>query len=302
VLFLWNTTLKRVIVPSSAESSIHQLSAMQNGGSTSSRGPLLAFTLIELVIVIAIIAVLIGLLLAAMEKARHKGYIDACASNLRQIGQAITMYSNENRGNYPRTIYVAGATPVAGTGATAVDAFHGAVSPNDVTAPLWLLARNQKLPTKIFICPYSDVNEFEVDLGDPSTQANFTKYTKNLGYSYANPYPDDAAVAKGYKLTSKIGANFPVMADLNPGVSAQRKADPFLPTPTSGASDMKYANSENHEREGENVLFGDGHVVYVLNPFCGVSQDNIYTPQNTPKPIQFASPANASDSILLPVD
>jgi prepilin-type processing-associated H-X9-DG protein len=65
---------------------------------------------------------------------------------------------------------------------------------------------------------------------------------------------------------------------------------------------MKFANSENHEREGQNVLFGDGHVTYVPNPFCGVSQDNIYTAQNVAKPTQFASPANASDSILLPVD
>ncbi len=261
-----------------------------------------AFTLIELVIVIAIIAVLMGLLLAAMEVARHKGYIDACASNLRQIGQAITMYANDNHGNYPRTIYVAGAPPVAGTGAAAQDAFRGGVAANDVTAPLWLLARNQKLPPKIFICPYNDVNEFEIDPGNPATQANFTNYAKNLGYSYANPYPDDSAVAKGYKLTGKTGANFAIMADLNPGVSTLRKADVFRPNATSAKSDMMMANSENHEREGQNVLFGDGHVVYVPNPFVGVNQDNIYTAQGATKPNLMVSPANAKDSVLLPLD
>ena len=261
------------------------------------------FTLIELLVVIGIIGLLLGFLLPAMEKARHKAYIDACASNLRQCGQALSMYCNENHGFYPRTVYVPGAAVVAGTGATSRDAFvGGGVQANDVTAPLWLLCRVERLPAKMFVCPYNDVNEFEEDKGRPAEQANFTAYGKNLGYSYANPYPDDAAVAKGYKLTNRVGAAFAVMADLNPGVSVARKADPFLPTPTSPMSDMRKANSENHEQEGENVLYGDGHVVYSLTVFCGAGGDNIYTAQGHGKPDQMASPGGAGDSILLPVD
>src|SRR5262245_39869710 len=44
-----------------------------------------------------------------------------CASNLRQIGMAIAGYANENRGLFPRTTYVGGATvtPTWGTGASA---------------------------------------------------------------------------------------------------------------------------------------------------------------------------------------
>src|SRR5262245_55351851 len=104
------------------------------------------FTLIEVLVVIAIIAILIGILLPVMEKVRHKGYIDACASNLRQLGQALTMYSNDNHGNYPRTIYVAGAPIVAGTGVVATDPFiSGGPGPNDLTAAIWLLVRTQKL-------------------------------------------------------------------------------------------------------------------------------------------------------------
>jgi prepilin-type N-terminal cleavage/methylation domain-containing protein len=262
-----------------------------------------AFTLIELLVVIGIIGLLLAFLLPAMEKARHKAYIDACASNLRQIGQALSLYSNENHGHYPRTLYVPGAPVTAGTGATAADPFlPNSVSANDVTAPLWLLARVEKLPTKLYVCPYNDVNEFEADAARPDAQANFTKYAKNLGYSYANPYPDDAAASKGYKLTGKTVPSFAVMADLNPGLSVPRKADPFLPTPTSPTSEMRYANSDNHEREGENVLFADGHVIYSITPFCGAADDNIYTAQGAAKPNLLASPAGPTDSVLLPAD
>jgi prepilin-type N-terminal cleavage/methylation domain-containing protein/prepilin-type processing-associated H-X9-DG protein len=260
-----------------------------------------AFTLIEILVVIGIIGLLMGFLLPTMEKARHKGYIQACASNLRQIGQALSIYSNENHGFYPRTAYVAGQAPVAGSAAAGVtDPL--ALPANDVTAPLWLLARAEHLPTQVFMCPYNDVNEFEADKGDPQKQANFTNYAKNLGYSYANPYPDAAAVSKGYKLTNKVPAGFTLMADLNPGVSANRKSDVFLPNPKSPTTEMRYGNSENHEREGQNVLFADGHVTYSLTPFVGIGDDNVYTSQAAAKPTVMASPAGPGDSVLLPVD
>jgi prepilin-type N-terminal cleavage/methylation domain-containing protein len=81
-----------------------------------------AFTLVELLVVIGIIAILVGILLPTLNMARQRAYNVQCLSNLRACGQVLHLYASQNRGYFPPMSLQSPETLVAGGLITGADA------------------------------------------------------------------------------------------------------------------------------------------------------------------------------------
>ncbi len=243
-----------------------------------------AFTLVELLLVIAIIAVLIALLIPALSGVREQANRIKCMANLRSIGQAMHLYANDNRNQYPRTIYNDGSFPYSFYDEARPDPFSGPnLHVNDVTAGMFLLVRYRMLKLENFLCPSSNQELDRVFTAGgqeipPTQRSNFRKThpgSGTLSYAFANQYPVTHYYRdslRDFKHSPTAPAENAIAGDRNDGIDRYRTTNPDAPR-----EDIKAMNSRNHRSEGQNVLFNDGSVQWCKTPFVGYARDNIYT-------------------------
>jgi hypothetical protein len=125
----------------------------------------------DVLVLALVLALLSGALIAATTELDEKARRIACAGNLREIGRAMVLYANDNKGWYPRTVYdIDHAEKVKFfTHWRARDPFGAdGPEPNDVTAAPYLLLRTQTMQPSAFRCPGSNAKPFRFGLSAAS--------------------------------------------------------------------------------------------------------------------------------------
>ena len=222
-----------------------------------------AFTLTELLTVIAVIGILMGLLLPALNSSRENARRLSCMNNLKQIGLAMMAYASDHDNHTPPALN----------------------ADNPPTAWYTALTNGNYTTAKIFRCP-SDRTERRLagDLQTPRSYGMVVANSIDLNYWIAGsrltcPYLTNSAVALVceyyYYEPGQLPKVLPVLEDNQLPVVTGFDNAGSINSPDFGAAPPLSMHVPRNKNSG-NILFLDGHVEWVENPDRRVEMFPLY--------------------------
>ena len=233
-----------------------------HGGSPSHRDAP-AFTLVELLVVIGIIAVLIALLLPALSGAREQSKTLACLSNLRQLAAAAHFYAHNNAGYYPPATALESRPPITRGVAWDFTTVHDASTGRTAIEPglLWQGGTNLAVQQ----CPSYEGRSNSAS--DPYTGYNYnTSYIGHgLGESIEAPIK-----ASQVRRASQVA----LFGDGQYYAGANKFMRAPFPNPGDASFRDRAAGTQGfRHRRQTNVAFCDGHAQTLSERFGKTTPD-----------------------------
>jgi prepilin-type N-terminal cleavage/methylation domain-containing protein/prepilin-type processing-associated H-X9-DG protein len=216
------------------------------------------FTLIELLVVIAIIAILAAILMPVFAQAREKARMASCVSNLKQIGLAVMMYTQDNDETFPPGNYGA----VAGSG----QHWYSLVEPYVKASPLSRADPNWQTQGKsVWVCPSYNAAYPDGVAGATPMQSYASNWylMPGLALNESNTWGVDRPFPRVVTLAQvqEPGQTVMVVENRAGSVWALGRDDNCL-----NAVQRRYCPARLRHQGGAHVAFADGHVKWVKGP------------------------------------
>jgi hypothetical protein len=266
----------------SSQLQLQQLLAAEQSQQTAAKNPFW-LNLGRRLATAAVFMIAGSILITSLNFARQKYWRHQCQMQLSRISQGINRYSNDHNGKMPAV--------AAATGAPWWKVGYQGNENHSNTRPVWLLVKGNYVNPADFICPATGHRKIlQLDNLQLKNYNDFPN-RKYITYSFRiQPHKSQ----KQYSPSRKV-----LTADLNP-LFEKLPRNYSAPLKLQLNKGLLTINSANHNRRGQNVLFGDGRVKFIKRRCIGISEDDIFTLQNTNIYQGSEVPSSDADAFLAP--
>lgn len=231
------------------------------------------FSMREAGTIAAAVLLLAALFVPSIRQARRRMLISECASNMGQIGSAVSAYAASNDEYLPialespaQWMQVSGRKPVSNS------------------AALFKLLQSSHASPRVFQCPARGIESFAVVEGMTDFPSE-----RHVGYSYQHPLTPEGPIRRS-RYSPAEQEKMVILSD----------STPVFPGGCFDRSKVSALASDNHGGTGQNVLRLNNSVAWASNPNVGVDGNNIFLAEGVFDYRGDEMPTSRTDSFLLP--